>query len=78
MQYLKDIYLATINKAHAAADELISRAQQEAQSRSPNDDFARLSFEVGYLGAIIRNLMVERELNKANEVPNLPREPENA
>ncbi len=66
-----------IEDTHQTATNLLDHIREEAQSRHPNDDIARLSYECGYLSAIIRNLMIDLELSK-DEVPNLPRESKNA
>lgn len=63
-----------IDDTNEMATALLDSIRSEAQSRHPNDDIARLSYEAGYLGAIIRNLMIDLELSK-HEVPALPTEP---
>lgn len=66
-----------IDETHQTATNLLDHIREEAQSRHPNDDIARLSYECGYLSAIIRNLMIDLELSK-DEVSDLPTESKNA
>ncbi len=53
-----------IDEAHRTADALLTRLQDDAKARCPDDDFSRLNFEIGMLHATIRNLMIDLELSK--------------
>ncbi len=57
-----------IDEAHRTADALLTRLQDDAKARCPDDDFSRLNFEIGMLHATIRNLMIDLELSK-DEMP---------
>ena len=56
-----------IDEANRTADMLFIRVRDDAKARSPDDDIARLNYEVGMLHAHLRNLMFDLELSK-NEV----------
>lgn len=47
-----------------AADAMFCRIEREAKARYASDDISRLSFEIGYLRATIRQLMIDLELNR--------------
>lgn len=57
-----------IDEAHHTADALLTRLQDDAKARHPDDDISRLNYEIGMLHATIRNLMIDLELSK-DEVP---------
>ncbi len=57
-----------IDEAHRTADALLTRLQDDAKARWPDDDFSRLNYEIGMLHATIRNLIIDLELSK-DEVP---------
>lgn len=61
-------YKKRVQDIHLICDALLNRFYEDAKTRCPDDDFARLNFEIGLLHGTIRNLMIDLELSK-DEVP---------
>lgn len=60
-------YRKIIKEVHTAADQLFERVEADAKARYVNDDIGRLSFEIGFLQATIRSLMIDLEFANSKD-----------
>lgn len=60
-------YRRAIEEVHATADALFARVEADAKARYVDDDIGRLSFEIGFLQATIRSLMIDLEFANSKD-----------